>query len=883
MSVKNILDYWIDVEANTPPSILVGQHYMKENNVYNQLVTSHTSQMNWEIRKDMKHQVYMGIVPIDVIMSKWANKKFTSNNQYHSCLMSFEVDENGFPQIQTFKMPQYIIAMVHEHYGEDIKFGSHSDFFKNIKEQFSAWINILKTKNRPVTPQDLEKFLQVLLGFMEIWDWNLDLENVAYVESVTPSMRFPSDYMGSFIVMDLLKVKNFMVDNFLTDTSLNSYLNENHEKLQRVDVSKDIKNMKYVLDPVNHNLSAWPDSGAYPLVTAQQISMNLLFKEYYHANRAGVFSINGPPGTGKTTLIKSVIANIIFLRACEIVKLNNVGAKAFNKISSIKVDNEMLDIYEPVKELQGFEMIIASSNNNAVKNITEELPLEDGLNERSRKDFDYFKSVSDELLGKGTWGQIATALGNKKNNDTVMNSFSKQEANLIQEITELQSTGMKEILKSFRSNVSHMSQLHAKFKTNDFEESQKEFFKESIVSDKFWSQDIEEIHKSSPWNEKSVNLMKGNIFIDSLRVQKELIAQNKDIFTDNLKLLSQVLQGRIKDPKLIRAIWKTYFIICPVVSTTFSSLGRVFAGLGGGDVGWMFVDEAGQSKPQELVGGLWRAKLSCIIGDPLQVTPVNTITPEVNEFMRTRHGVSTDWDTLGYSGQELADRVNVFGSFVNLDKNNRIWLGSPLRVHRRCDSPMFEISNKIAYGNTMIHANTGHVPGEIASIIGRSAWFDIKPENANFEGYWVKEQYEFFKQKLNLILENQQEMQFPSLYVISPYRDVALKTIQNLLSEIDEWMPSDYSFSKKDIANWLYTSIGTIHTFQGKEAEVVFIMLGGNPKRNVAWAVDEPNIINVASTRAKNAQYILGDKELWNNGVLKEAIPILDYFTQEGA
>ena len=99
-------------------------------------------------------------------------------------------------------------------------------------------------------------------------------------------------------------------------------------------------------------------------------------------------------------------------------------------------------------------------------------------------------------------------------------------------------------------------------------------------------------------------------------------------------------------------------------------------------------------------------------------------------------------DTLGYSGQELADRVNVFGSFVNLDKNNRIWLGSPLRVHRRCDSPMFEISNKIAYGNTMIHANTGHVPGEIASIIGRSAWFDIKPENANFEGYWVKEQYE---------------------------------------------------------------------------------------------------------------------------------------------
>ena len=49
------------------------------------------------------------------------------------------------------------------------------------------------------------------------------------------------------------------------------------------------------------------------------------------------------------------------------------------------------------------------------------------------------------------------------------------------------------------------------------------------------------------------------------------------------------------------------------------------------------------------------------------------------------------------------------------------------------------------------------------------------------------------------------------------------------------------------------TNVGTVHTFQGKEAPIVFFVLGADRQSSGAarWAVTEANIMNVAATRAK--------------------------------
>ena len=66
-----------------------------------------------------------------------------------------------------------------------------------------------------------------------------------------------------------------------------------------------------------------------------------------------------------------------------------------------------------------------------------------------------------------------------------------------------------------------------------------------------------------------------------------------------------------------------------------------------------------------------------------------------------------------------------------------------------------------------------------------------------------------------------------------------------------------------------------MHTFQGKEAEAVILMLGagrGAKEGSRTWAGRTPNLLNVAATRARRALYVVGNRLDWQGaGFFREA------------
>jgi len=59
-----------------------------------------------------------------------------------------------------------------------------------------------------------------------------------------------------------------------------------------------------------------------------------------------------------------------------------------------------------------------------------------------------------------------------------------------------------------------------------------------------------------------------------------------------------------------------------------------------------------------------------------------------------------------------------------------------------------------------------------------------------------------------------------------------------------------------------------VHTFQGKEAEAVILLLGATSSQQDgarAWATNQVNLLNVAVSRAKQALYVVGNQNAWGN------------------
>jgi hypothetical protein len=751
----------------------------------------------------------------------------------------------------------------------------------------------------------------------------------------------------------------------------------------RRDLLNDETAIEQAVAPARFPTARWPGPGRHPLVLMQQAAVNLAVEQ----GNGEILAVNGPPGTGKTTLLRDVVAALVTQRASAMAALDD-PEKAFSPSGhKLQAGNGWLQLYRLDKTLKEFEMLIASSNNKAVENVSAELPALGAVADDA-PDLRYFKPLADGLLGAESWGAIAAVLGNGANRaafkdkfwwdpDTGLFSYLKavdgrkpeieqadgskrppiivtelhppverrealrrwQAARAHFRLLEKQVTETTAAVEAFRQRWRYLPAVERSFnaardhamgrpgwvqqllrladyrrwkaehlplssalaadaaaasdagviskplaglvarspwlgfgaasRAVSIEQSLRPLLEQlrhdraarqaPIIDDAFFDQANEQRQPTAPWLTAEEHRQRDALFQAALDLHRAFIDAAAKPLRHNLNVMLQVLDGKgfadqTKDV-MIPDLWSSLFLVVPAVSTTFASVGTMLGRVPAEALGWLLVDEAGQAAPQQAIGAIMRTSRAIVVGDPVQVQPVVLLPDRLTAAICQTFNV--DHQRFGAptaSVQTLADDATAWFAEFPARIGSRT-VGVPLLVHRRCSSPMFDIANRIAYENLMVQAKVDR-PSAIRDLLGPSRWIDVIGSG---EDKWSPRE----GQEALAIIERIVSAGIkPDLYIVTPFVIVA-----NGLRRLFRDSPL-LAHAIPELDRWTRTHIGTIHTVQGREAEAVIFVLGAPNEDQTgarAWAGKDPNLLNVAVTRAKEAVYVIGNKALWQS------------------
>ncbi|HKS70818.1 MAG TPA: AAA domain-containing protein, partial [Ktedonobacterales bacterium] len=251
----------------------------------------------------------------------------------------------------------------------------------------------------------------------------------------------------------------------------------------------------------------------------------------------------------------------------------------------------------------------------------------------------------------------------------------------------------------------------------------------------------------------------------------------------------------------------------------------------------VIVDEASQCDVASALPLLYRAKRAIVCGDPKQLRHLSWLREDRQAALASQHGLSasqrSQWN---YRTHSLLDVVN--GALPSQDD---VVL---LDEHYRSLPQIIEFSNRRFYGQAL------RIMTRRPDTIGLRS-VELKKVNGKREkaGYNTAEA-DAVLAEINKIAKAEAKKpgnEKSSIGVLSPYRDQVNYLSRQLASKLKSKILQDHDIT-----------VGTAHTFQGDERDVMLLSFCADPTshRSTVTFMNNENLFNVAVTRARRRQVI---------------------------
>jgi very-short-patch-repair endonuclease len=335
-----------------------------------------------------------------------------------------------------------------------------------------------------------------------------------------------------------------------------------------------------------------------------------------------------------------------------------------------------------------------------------------------------------------------------------------------------------------------------------------------------------------------------------LRLQPSRVGPKQRKLLSDYSAVLQMITSRDRNYPLSRDVFRRYYqlfqeitsVLCCWAVTSLSVRGRVPFVPNFFDL--LVIDEASQCDIASALPLLFRARHVVVIGDPMQLRHISMLSQQQDQALLSKHGLMDDHTGWAYSARSLFDLAH------SLCRREDVVV---LREHHRSHADIIEFSNDAFYGGRLRIA-TNHerlrrpCPDEPAV-----RWVDVRGTTVRpASGGAINEvEAQAAVREIERLVSRGYH---GSIGVVSPFRAQA-----NRIRALVHGRQS-LSACIKDVD----LLADTVHKFQGDERDVMIFspaVSSGVSDAAIGFLRRNPNLFNVAITRARAALIVVGNKE----------------------